>query len=297
VTSFRIYDEWRAFLSSAGAGPLYSEHALYGSYQNRQSDQVQSPTEWSSRAIYEDILEQTVGDLNGWSSGWSYVNDLRSGCIVEKYGVSFVVPRKYVIESEGDRSAKVGDAPYDVCVPRLNLNLSPGFAILNGRKTCDIEYKLRLYVNVDPQLAMARIGDVLKVLDSYTDQFILKIMTQPSEFGRADTMVAMLNLGPGMIERLVTNMLFLLDNSVRPTAPRLTFPIGKGAAIAKNPLLGESYGKHIARIVSKLANCDWANDHAIGLLFKALRESGFDPAEIWALGDQEFASEFRHIGA
>lgn len=202
--------------------------------------------------------------------GWRFVSRLNRSVIVRKGGVTLNVPIARVIR-ERNGVVKLRTSKESRC--------SPGFYTAIGDVTPrPLEPLVRVYWNVRPEGAATFVEAVTTILNRNLFAFRAKVLSDPLDFDRCDAAVIYVMRGDwSEVRKHLTPIYRSLRGKLDDATPALTKRLGRGMAIAEDPLSDQSFGGHRCRLIASAllgaqkvakASPEARVEHVIGALAK-----------------------------
>jgi hypothetical protein len=200
---------------------------------------------------FVERLSREVGDAAYWEEGWWVEQASPGGTFVSNGEVRLFVrdPREL-----RPRRAQPGEH-VRVRLPCALPAAVPGFFALVSRRGRFRRERphIRVYMNLTPAGAVGMAGALARL---ETARFEAKVVNDPAGYGRCDTGV--IYVEPGSFEVLAALVRRLERRHPRwwrAGTPPLTFPLGRGSAVAESPPeppegATESYGQRRCRLVA-----------------------------------------------
>jgi hypothetical protein len=173
-----------------------------------------------------------------------------------------------------------------ISCPKEFLSMSPGFYMAVADRPDSLvedEALIRLYWNLEPAGAIRFVDAVTFLLNQAGIGFRLKVLNDPSLYGRNDS--AVLYLPASSLEaahETLAEVHVAVKASLRDGIPALTKRIARGVGLAEDPLEGMSFGMHRCRIVAEGLVNSWErkvnrDQDRLSLVTRAFIDAGLDP--------------------
>jgi hypothetical protein len=200
---------------------------------------------------FVDRLSQQAGDAAYWDEGWWVMQVSAGGAFVSNGDIRLFVSDRRELRP---RRAQTGER-VQVRLPCTLPAAIPGFFALisrRGRFRRDRPH-IRVYLNLTPAGAVGMAGALARL---ETARFEAKFVNDPAGYGRCDTGV--IYVDPGSFDEVAALVRRLERHHPRwwrTGTPPLTFPVGRGTAVAESPPeppegASESYGQHRCRLLA-----------------------------------------------
>lgn len=236
------------------------------------------------------IARQFVMKLSGansgqgtWDPSWSVVAIDKDGLHeVTKEGLALWVPPSQILS---DHDVLPG-CQVRIRVAKELRKVFPGFYMALGDAPLSItpEPLIRLYWHLTHKIADRAMALVTTTLNRLGIPFRFKILSDPSNYVRADAGVLLLERASYPdIRKELKELYQALRPSLRPEVPRFVKPLALGLGAAEDPQGGQSFGVHRCELIADAlwsawrGGCTHGVQQRVDTIRTAFLNAGLDP--------------------
>lgn len=222
------------------------EHRLYWNFYTTGTARPLVQEDQAEEADAESFVSQLSCANRGHGSvqdGWRIVSRRNREVIVRKDGVTLNVPIARVI---GERNGIV-----KLRTPKES-RCSPGFySAIGDVAPQPLQPLMRVYWNVRPEGAATFVEAVTTILNRKLIAFHAKVVGDPLDFDRCDAAVIyVMRRDWNDVRKHIGTIYRSLRGKLDDATPALTKRVGRGIAIAEDPLCDMSFGGHRCRLIA-----------------------------------------------
>lgn len=196
-----------------------------------------------------------------------------------------LLPPDYVHLARPAAPVRAGDV-VSVTARRDWADATTGWWLTSGRGGVPTGAPMvRVYWNCPAEAAADLVAAVTRAAEEGAVPYAMKCPTSPAGFARVDSLVLYLSRDDwarGAVRAALRDVHGALGARLRPAAPRLALPLGRGVGLAEDPANGMSFGESRSRAVADGAlaamSAGLADEAAVlALLADRLRAGGVPP--------------------
>jgi hypothetical protein len=204
----------------------------------------------SERVPFVARLSEANSGKRGWEAGWSLLGRSGQTFLLERDGFQVHAGLSELFPDPETGGART---TYHLDVGKELFNIIAGWYVVLGENVDPSERTApitRVYFNIDPAEASRLVRLCSHDLNQSAIPFRLKVPDSPGAYGRADTAVLYLrkhqyrDSGP-LLSAMFANI------RTRDGVPAFAKKIGRGIAVAEDPVDGSSFGQHRSRLVAR----------------------------------------------
>ena len=188
-----------------------------------------------------------------WDNGWE-VRMIEGGKVVVRRGglELWVRPEDCLITQS---TQIVPGTRLSLRFPKELLSISPGFYMAlsdNALTWGDTQGLVRFYWNLSVEGAVRFIRDATAMLNQTNLPFKLKVLNDPNQFTRCDTVVLYIRRSDyDAASEILSTIYSVVSTSLRQRTPVFTKRLASGLGLAEDPGQEESFGEHRCRILAE----------------------------------------------
>jgi Lanthionine synthetase C-like protein/HopA1 effector protein family len=224
---------------------LYSQFYCLGQATLIRPDSMLPIRSWGNSAFLMALSDANNG-IGYWEEGWTVRSIINEGVGVRRNELSFIIASKDCRGILG-KSIEIG-MTISIHMPKELKAISPGFYLALGDV---VLYRIndsalvRIYLNLSPKGAIRFVSLATSELNRAQLPFRLKVINQPSQFHRCDTVVLYINKNDyDSIRNILEKIYSQFSEFLRTETPVFTKPVSGGIGVAEDPGFGPSFGLH-----------------------------------------------------
>jgi Lanthionine synthetase C-like protein/HopA1 effector protein family len=198
-------------------------------------------------------LSAVNSGIGYWDKGWLIRSVGDKKIILFQAGLELRIDPEYCLISQGTSLTPGNNA--SIRFPKDFPEIAPGFYLAASNEPFepdDWQSIVRLYWNLTPKGAIHFTRSTTSMLNQAGLPFRLKILSNPAQFSRCDSVVLYLyrndcNRACEILQRIY----FEVIDELRQGIPALTKPIAAGVGLAEDPGQNNSFGIHRCRILAE----------------------------------------------
>jgi hypothetical protein len=270
----------KEYVQETLAGELYHNYYIWGHARPAKDDQ----SDWAMNMGVTPFVQRLIEANNGTGTveyGWSLVGKSDSTIVVSRDdGLQLWVSERESIVKDPDSDHRMG-----LGLPKHYLGRSPGHYIALGDKPLRLapeDQLTRVYLNVAAASAQPLVKILTQVLNTEKIPFSLKVLSEPSRYGRGDSAVLYVRRTDfEAIRKVISQTLSVSEIDFLPLTPALTKRLAPGIGLAEDPGNGRSFGQHRCGLIAEglveaAANNAQSNEGKIGYVDAVFRSNGLD---------------------